>query len=149
YPQGGLYMATSDHNMLKYPASSTRHVVRALKLLDPAHHSFASMERRQYLKSRRPPAIPISEMVPRHLRGAYDISHDDLRVGRIAPEPQRFDETDRPRRRLEYRDKWGLRPDDVVALFCGMNYRLKGLEPLMRALHLLPKNPAFQLIVAG
>jgi UDP-glucose:(heptosyl)LPS alpha-1,3-glucosyltransferase len=149
YPQGGLYQATSDHNMLKYAAPWARQLVKGLKLFDPAHHSFAALERRQYLKSGQPIVIAISEMVRRHFREYYDLHPENLRLVRIATDPQRFEETDRPRRRLEFRDKWGLQPDQVVALFCGMNYRLKGLEPLLRALHLLPKTPSFRLLVAG
>jgi UDP-glucose:(heptosyl)LPS alpha-1,3-glucosyltransferase len=149
YPQGGLYLATADHNMLKYPRPATRELVRALKVFDPAHHSFAALERHQYVHSGRAIVIAISEMVRRHFREYYDLKPDNLRLVRIATDPQRFDETDRPCRRAEYREKWGLRGDHVVALFCGMNYRLKGLEPLLRALHLLPAAPAFRLLVAG
>ncbi len=52
---------------------------------------------------------------------------------RLATDPERFEARDRPRRRLEWREKWGVAPTDAVALFAGMNYRLKGLEPLLHA----------------
>ena len=44
-----------------------------------------------------------------------------------------FPEHDRPRRRVEWRQRWGLAADETVALFAAMNYRLKGLEPLLHA----------------
>src|SRR5205085_4879167 len=49
YPQGGLYLATMDHNLLKYARPSVRGVVRTLKAFDLTHHSYAALERRQYL----------------------------------------------------------------------------------------------------
>ena len=55
---------------------------------------------------------------------------------------ERLDESDRQRRR------WGLQADDVVALFAGMNYRLKGLEPLLHSLARLAPG-AMKLLVAG
>jgi UDP-glucose:(heptosyl)LPS alpha-1,3-glucosyltransferase len=37
--------------------------------------------------------------------------------------------------RAAFRDQLGLRPDDLVALFVGHNYWLKGLKPLLLAMH--------------
>jgi UDP-glucose:(heptosyl)LPS alpha-1,3-glucosyltransferase len=41
-----------------------------------------------------------------------------------------------------------LGPDDVVGLFIGINYRLKGIEPLLRAVRHV-KNGQFRLLIAG
>jgi UDP-glucose:(heptosyl)LPS alpha-1,3-glucosyltransferase len=159
YPQGGLYAACAEHNLLKYRRPLTRRVVRALKALDPAHHSFLALERAQYNVARgaawrgepgrRPLVVAISDMVRRHFEHYYGFAADDLRVVRIATNPERFDERDRPRRRLQWRDQWGFTPDNVVALFAGINYRLKGLEPLLCALSRLPPRPPLYLLVAG
>ena len=66
---------------------------------------------------------------------------------------QRHEETgrehDRPKRRVEGRERWGVQPEETVALFAAMNYRLKGLEPLLRAVALLPSESPFRLLVAG
>jgi UDP-glucose:(heptosyl)LPS alpha-1,3-glucosyltransferase len=148
YPQGGLYAATAEHNLLKYPRPLVRGLVRGLKALDPAHLSFLALERRQYLMG-RPLVVAISDMVRRHFHEYYDLPAGDLRLVRIATDPRRFDETDRPRRRVEWRQKWGMAPESVVALFAGMNYRLKGLEPLLRSLRLVPDRPPFRIVVAG
>jgi UDP-glucose:(heptosyl)LPS alpha-1,3-glucosyltransferase len=123
--------------------------VRFLKMLDPVHWSYRALERRQYLGRNRPLIVAISDMVKRHFQRFYGIAADDLRVVRIATDSSRFDECDRPRRRLESRDRWGLRTDDTVALFAGMNYRLKGLEPLLHAVSLLPAESRFRLLVVG
>ncbi len=145
YPQGGLYAATAEHNLLKYRSPLARRLVRVLKALGPAHHSFLALERSQY-RPGRSLVVAISEMVRGHFEHYYGLSADDLRVVRVATHPERFDECDRPRRRLEWRERWGLSPEAQVALFAGINYRLKGLEPLLHALHVLPE---LHLVVAG
>jgi UDP-glucose:(heptosyl)LPS alpha-1,3-glucosyltransferase len=149
YPQGGLYAATVEHNLLKVRSPAARRLLRLVKRLDPAHRSFLALERRQYLGPGRPLVVAISEMVRGHFRRYYGIAADDLRLVRMAADPARFDESDRPRRRLERRDAWGVRPDETAALFAGMNYRLKGLGPLLHAVRLLPPGRPFRLLVAG
>jgi UDP-glucose:(heptosyl)LPS alpha-1,3-glucosyltransferase len=147
YPQGGLYVATAAHNLLKYPGRLTRAAVRLLKAIDPAHRSFLTLERRQYLSEPPPLIVAISDMVRRHFQDYYQVGSDDLRLVRLATDPGRFSEHDRPRRRLEAREGWGLEPGHTVALFCGMNYRLKGLEPLLHAVRRMPES--CRLVVAG
>ena len=87
-------------------------------------------------------------MVRGHFQHYYNIAPADLRLVRIATDPDMFEECDRPRRRHESRERWGIRPEETVALFAGMNYRLKGLESLLRAVRLVPPGP-FRLLVTG
>src|SRR5438105_8210689 len=88
-------------------------------------------------------------MVRRHFQQYYSIAPEDLRLVRVATDPHMFDERDRPRRRHEARQRWGIRPEETVALFAGMNYRLKGLEPLLEAVRRLPADRPFRLLVTG
>src|SRR5262249_34056895 len=117
YPQGGLYVATAEHNLLKYRSPLARRLVRALKAIDPAHHSFLALERAQYGVGRGPGGprgplvVAISEMVRRQFERHYAFDPADLRVVRVATNPERFDERDRPRRRLDWRQRWGLGPE--------------------------------------
>lgn len=148
YPQGGLYAATADHNLLKYRWHLSRWFLRLVKQFDPAHVSFRALERRQY-RSNGPLVVAISDMVAQDFQDYYHFPPENLRVVRIATNPDRFDECDRPRRRLEARQQWGVTPETTVALFAGMNYRLKGLEPLLHAIRLLPPRAPFCLLVAG
>jgi len=149
YPQGGLYVATLAHNLLKHSRPALRQLLAALKWFDPNHWSYLALEKRQYLHSPETQIIAISNLVQRHFDLYYAIPEEALRVVRIATDPHRFDECDRPRRRVEWREKWDIAPADVVALFAGMNYRLKGLEPLLHSLRLMPLKPRLRLIVAG
>jgi UDP-glucose:(heptosyl)LPS alpha-1,3-glucosyltransferase len=149
YPQGGLYVASLAQNLVKHRQPWMRHLVQMLKVFDLTHWSYKVLERKQYLGPQRPLIIAISDMVQRHFEQHYGIQREDLRVVRIATDPNRFDERDRPRRRVECREQWGLRLDETVALFAGMNYRLKGLEPLLHAIRLLPREVPFRLLVVG
>jgi UDP-glucose:(heptosyl)LPS alpha-1,3-glucosyltransferase len=148
YPQGGLYAATADQNLLKYRSPLAQRLARLFKLVDPAHRSFLALDRHQYRRESSL-VVAISDMVRRHFEEYYHLDPADLRMVRIAIDLDRFDECDRPRRRIEARQQWGLWPEDTVALFAGMNYRLKGLEPLLRAVARLPANSSFRLLVAG
>jgi UDP-glucose:(heptosyl)LPS alpha-1,3-glucosyltransferase len=148
YPQGGLYAASADHNLLKHRRPWMRRLVRFVKMTDPTHHSFLAMERAMYCRH-RPLVIAISEMVRRQFEQYYGYDSGNLRVVRVAVNPARFQETDRPRRRVLWREHWGFTPAATVALFVGINYRLKGLEPLLLALKQLPLNPPLHLLVIG
>jgi UDP-glucose:(heptosyl)LPS alpha-1,3-glucosyltransferase len=149
YPQGGLYVASARQNLVKYSGKCMRGLVWLLKALDPAHRSFMALERRQYQSEPRPLVVAISDMVFRHFQEYYQLPAADVRLVRLATDADRFEECDRPRRRLEWRQAWGLEPGDTVALFAGLNYRLKGLEPLLHALKLIPPRQSLRLLVAG
>ena len=149
YPQGGLHAASAEHNLLKYRHRLVRTLARGIKSLDLAHRSFSRLERRQYLGPNPPLIVVNSHLVERHFRQYYDMHPENLRVVHSAIDPQRFAEADRTRQREEWRGRWGIRPDETVALFVAMNYRLKGLEPLLHAVRHLPVGSPFRLVVAG
>jgi UDP-glucose:(heptosyl)LPS alpha-1,3-glucosyltransferase len=149
YPQAGLHVASADHNLRKHGHVAIRTAARAIRALDLAHRSYSLLERRQYLTAPRPIIIANSEMVRRHFRQYYGIAPAEVRVVRSAIDPRRFAEEDRPRRRAEWRDRWRIAPDDTVALFVAMNYELKGLAPLLRAVAGLRSDRSFRLVVVG
>jgi UDP-glucose:(heptosyl)LPS alpha-1,3-glucosyltransferase len=149
YPQGGLHAATAAQNFNKYPHWFPRSLAQLGKWLDAAHWSYKALERRQYLSERRPVVIVNSNMVKAHFASYYPNNPAELYVIRSAIDPQRFQEEDRPRRRAEWRQNWGIAPDETAALFIAMNYRLKGLEPLLHAVRHMPAQAKFRLIVAG
>jgi UDP-glucose:(heptosyl)LPS alpha-1,3-glucosyltransferase len=156
YPQGGLHAASLAHNLSKHPGGWQRGVARFLKLFDLAHWSFTRLERRQYLGRHRPLIIVNSFMVRDHFQKYLGVPGEDLHVVRSAIDGERFPEHDRLKRRLACRTQWGIAPAEVVGLFGAMNYRLKGLDPLLRSLACLfarPEyrdgRPALRLVVAG
>jgi UDP-glucose:(heptosyl)LPS alpha-1,3-glucosyltransferase len=149
YPQGGLHAASAAYNLAKHHGRAARAVAWFAKRLDLAHWSFTLLERKQYLGKHRPLVVVNSDLVRHHFQHFLGTSASDLRVVRSAIDPDRFAEPDRPRRRLEARQNWGIDPDETVALFAAMNYRLKGLEPLLHAVKLMPVERRFRLLVVG
>jgi UDP-glucose:(heptosyl)LPS alpha-1,3-glucosyltransferase len=149
YPQGGLHAASAEHNLRKHAGPLTRRLARAAKALDLAHWSFTLLERKQYLGARRPLIVVNSEMVRRHCERFLGIPPQAVCVVRSAIDPDRFAAHDRPKRRAAGRERWGLHPEETVALFAAMNYRLKGLEPLLHAVSRLPAAAPFRLLVLG
>jgi UDP-glucose:(heptosyl)LPS alpha-1,3-glucosyltransferase len=149
YPLGGLHAGSVEHNYQKHAGPVRRGLARLIRGVDLAHWSYALLERRQYLGADRPLVVVNSNMVRGHFQKHYGIPPREVRVVRSAIDPDRFAEPDRPRRRVEWREQWGIRPEEAVALFVAMNYRLKGLEPLLHAVRLLPAQAPFRLLVAG
>jgi len=149
YPQGGLHAASAANNLLKHPPGITRFFARMLKAIDPASRSFRQLERKQYLREHRPIIVVNSHMVQRHFERYYDIPPSEVHVLPSAIDPERFSADDRPKRRVEQLESWGIVGNEVVGLFVAMNYRLKGLAPLIQSLPYLPKESQFRLVVVG
>jgi UDP-glucose:(heptosyl)LPS alpha-1,3-glucosyltransferase len=149
YPQGGLHVAAAQHNLCKYRNRIARGLATLGKWLDTAYWSYLLLEHRQYLGAYCPSIIVNSEMVRGHFQRCYGINPAAIRVIPSAIDPERFAEHDRPRRRVEWRERWGIDASQTVALFVAMNYRLKGLVPLLHAVRLMPELSRFKLLVAG
>jgi UDP-glucose:(heptosyl)LPS alpha-1,3-glucosyltransferase len=155
YPQGGLHVASVDHNLDKFRNPVVRGLARLCKWLDLAHWSYSALEKRQYLHKPGPLIVVNSHMVRGHFEHYYGVPAENLHVIRSSINQARFPEQDRLRRRLEFREQWGIGPEETVGLFAAINYRLKGLEPLLYSLRGLVRRPEyatgkpFRLVVAG
>ena len=126
-----MHAASARHILLKYAHPAARRLAAFGKWLDPAAWSFARLERKQYLGASRPLIIVNSQMVQGHFEEFYGVPPESVRVVRSAIDPFRFAADDRLKRRDDERRGWGVAPDDTVGLFIAMNYRLKGLAPLL------------------
>ncbi len=149
YPQGGLHAASRWHNRLKFGSPLARLAGDFGKLFDPAARSFARLERRQYLGPDSPVIVVNSQMVAGHFERFLGVPASRLRVIHSAIDPRRFAAPDRARVRAAERAAWGV-PDGVpVGLFVGMNYRLKGLAPLVEAVARVHEDRKFRIAVVG
>ena len=149
YPAGGLYVATVRHSLNKHRAPWLRRLASWTRHFDPAYWSFCRFERHQYLEGRRPFVIANSDFVRRHFQRYLGIDRSQVSVLHCAIDPDRFAATDRPARRVATRADWDVQPMDTVALFVAMNYRLKGLEPLLHGVARMPQREHFRLVVVG
>ncbi|MGL6074246.1 MAG: glycosyltransferase family 4 protein [Fimbriiglobus sp.] len=149
YPQGGLHAASQEHNRRKFPGKISRIIAGLAKKIDLANRSFAKLERKQYLGESQPMIVVNSRMVERHFGQHYGIPPERLRVVHSAIDPSRFAAPDRPERRAAERAKWGVDETTPVGLFVAMNYRLKGLAPLIQAVAAVPKEHRFKIAIVG
>lgn len=149
YPQGGLHVASAAQNLLKNPPGISRVFARWLKLFDPAARSFRQLERKQYLSEKRPIILVNSRMVRQHFETYYEIPASDIHVLPAAIDPDRFAADDRPKRRIEERERWGISNDEPVGLFVAMNYRLKGLAPLLHSLKYVDRSTRYRIVIVG
>ena len=149
YPQGGLHAASRDHNRRKFSSRFGVFAGDFGKFFDPARRSFAKLERRQYLGPDSPVIVANSEMVRGHFRDYYGLGSDRVKVVHSAIDPTRFDASDQPARRLAERANWGIADGESVGLMVAMNYRLKGLAPLIRAVAADSGRHRYRVAVVG
>jgi UDP-glucose:(heptosyl)LPS alpha-1,3-glucosyltransferase len=123
-------------------------LARLAKWLDPCCWSYRLLERKQFAGRYRPVIVAPSRLVADHFERYYGLGPERVRVIHNAIDPQRFVERDRLKLRAELRERLGVGPDETAALFVGNNYRLKGLDPLLRAVAQMPPLP-FRLLVCG
>lgn len=149
YPLGGLHVACAEHNLLKHHAGLSRNIARIAQSFDRAHRSYCKLESELLAGPNRPLLICNSNLVRQHAVSHYGVNPHDVPVIYNAIDADRFDEHDRPAIRATMRQQWGINDTNVVGAIIAMNYRLKGLEPLLRSMALLPATSSFQLLVVG
>jgi UDP-glucose:(heptosyl)LPS alpha-1,3-glucosyltransferase len=149
YPLGGLQIASAVHNRFKHRLRWQRKLASAIQSFDLAQQSFLRLERQLINGPGRPLLVANSKLVRRHMVDHYSIEPATIPVIHNAIDPNRFKENDRPLMRSAMRRQWDLTPHDVVGAMIAMNYRLKGLDPLLRSLALLPDDSPFRLLIAG
>ena len=149
YPQGGLHAASRWHNQLKFGSRWGRLWGTIGKAINPASYSFARLERKQYLEHPESIVIVNSAMVRQHFQRFHNIPPERLRVIHSAIDPGRFQADDREMVRAAERKEWGIDNGVSVGLMVAMNYRLKGLAPLIRAVATLPANANQRFAIIG
>lgn len=149
YPQGGLHSASRVQNLIKHPPGLDRFLARLVRAADLSSYSFSRLERRQYLTSPRPQVLAISQMVAGHFRTFLGLEESSVRVLHASIDPERFVAMDRLASSARERLSWQATADDVIGLFVGMNYRLKGLARLLKAMTLVPRDSRFRLMIVG
>ena len=96
--------------------------------------------------------IAISEMVKRDIISSYTYPSDRISVVFNTVDLDRFHPRMRDVHRAKKRAELGVGEGSILLLFAGNNFRLKGIETLIRALALLTKqfpDRDFRLLVAG
>lgn len=133
-PQGGVHAASLEANAKRFPAGWRRRLYVLGKGANPKRWIYRAIEARQYDPARRTRFVAVSGMVRGHLERHQGVSPDRVDVIPNAIDADRLAVPDPAGARREFRARFGLGDDDLIALFVGHNYALKGLGPLLHAL---------------
>ncbi|MCG2740680.1 MAG: glycosyltransferase family 4 protein [Syntrophaceae bacterium] len=96
--------------------------------------------------------LPVSGLTREIFLREYKVDPDLVRVVHPGVDPGRYEGLDRSRCREEIARRFKIAPDERVVLFVSMNFEIKGLDTLIKALAALtgkPSAPAFRLLVVG
>lgn len=152
-PQGGVHGASLDYNARRFPAGWRRSFYRAAKRANPKARVYDAIERRQYDPSRPIRVVAVSAFVREHLERYHQVPRSRIDVIPNAIDAARLRVDDPATLRERLRRTLGLAQDDLVALFVGHNFWLKGLAPLLQALALRqeqqPRARPIHLLVCG
>ncbi|MFH1980536.1 MAG: glycosyltransferase family 4 protein [Pseudomonadota bacterium] len=120
-----------------------------LSLFDRA---VAGVERRGLMRTPCPLVLTVSGLVKQELLKIYPLPEDRVRIVHPGVDTARYDAISRPAARTDVRRRHGWPEDAVVALFVSMNFELKRLDLVLKALAHLVRRPgggALRLLVAG
>jgi len=96
--------------------------------------------------------LPVSSIAAEAYRERYRIDPSRMRVLHPGVDLARFSSLDRDACRREIRGRYGIGPSEVVILFVGMNFEVKGLDAILRAVaraKALCPDAALRLLVVG
>jgi UDP-glucose:(heptosyl)LPS alpha-1,3-glucosyltransferase len=132
-PQGGVHAGSLAANARRF-APLLRPLYRATKKLNPSYWVHRLIEQRQYDPARQPRVVAVSDMVKRHLELYHHVPLHRIYVVPNAIDPRRLQVSQPGALRCAFRNRLGLEPGQLVGLFAGHNFGLKGLKPLLEAL---------------
>jgi UDP-glucose:(heptosyl)LPS alpha-1,3-glucosyltransferase len=152
-PQGGVHRGSLDANARRFPDGWQRAGYRLGKKANPKFWVHEAIERRQYEPERHAKVIAVSNLVKEQLLQYHHVPRTRIHLIPNAIDPGRLRVNQPGAIRCAFRNKVGLEPRDLVGLFVGHNYKLKGLWPLLNALadrkHRQPEARPIHLMVCG
>jgi UDP-glucose:(heptosyl)LPS alpha-1,3-glucosyltransferase len=152
-PQGGVQEGSLRANAARFSTAIHSQAYRLVKSANPKFWVHRAIERRQYDHERTARYVAVSEMVRRHLETFHHVPKQRIHVVPNAIDLRRVDVPQPGAVRCGFRNRLGFEPGDLVGLFVGHNFALKGLHPLIDALGARkrrnPSGRAIHLLVCG
>jgi UDP-glucose:(heptosyl)LPS alpha-1,3-glucosyltransferase len=133
-PQGGVHGASLEANAKRFPAGPRRGLYTLGKMANPRFWAYRAIEAKQYDPDRPARFVAVSRMVMEHIQRFHNVPRNRIHVIPNAIDAERLDVAQPGAVRCKFRNAVGLAPDELVGLFVGHNYWLKGLKPLLHAL---------------
>ena len=152
-PQGGVQEGSLRANARRFPTTLQRGLYRLSKSANPKYWLYKAIEHKQYAPEHLSRYVAVSEMVRRHLEEFQFVPRQQIYVVPNAIDLSRIEVNQPGALRCAFRNRMGLEPNDLVGLFVGHNYALKGLKPLIESLgtrmHRDPLGRKIHLLVCG
>jgi UDP-glucose:(heptosyl)LPS alpha-1,3-glucosyltransferase len=133
-PQGGVQAGSVSANARRFSFPLARGIYLLGKTANPKYWVRRAIEKRQFGSKRPARVVAVSNLVKKHLQDHYHLPSQQVRVVPNAIDPQRLMVSQPGAVRCAFRNRLGLEPSDLVGLFAGHNFALKGLKPLLLAL---------------
>lgn len=110
------------------------------------------LEKKLITCAKTPTISAVSSLVKKELLKIYDIPEKRIQVSHPGVSMERFKILDKKACREEILNNHGLKPNDVVALFVGMNFEIKGLDLILNGISNIAKEnkeSRLKLLVVG
>lgn len=134
-PQGGVQRGSLEANSKRFASGWQRGLYKLGKVLNPKFLAYEAIERQQYDPERGARVVAVGRMVQEHLIAYHNVNRSRIHLIPNAIDPDRLLVPQPAATRCAFRSRLGLAPHDLVGLFVGHNFWLKGLKPLLKALH--------------
>jgi UDP-glucose:(heptosyl)LPS alpha-1,3-glucosyltransferase len=152
-PQGGIHRGSLEASAQRFRTALARTAYKLGKSLSPKWWTYRGIEGRQYDPRRGARVVAVGRMVQQHLVEYQTVAPSRIHLIPNAIDPERVRVPQPGATRCAVRNRLGLSPGDLVGLFVGHNFRLKGLGPLLSALHARKQRAAagrpIHLLVCG
>ena len=152
-PQGGVHGGSLEANSKRFRAGWARSLYLLGKTAHPRFWAYRAIEAKQYDLDRPTRFVAVSQMVRTDIERFHHVPRNRIHVVPNAIDADRLAVPHPGATRCRFRSALGLAPDDLVGLFVGHNYWLKGLKPLLHALadrkHRRPDARPVTLVVCG
>jgi UDP-glucose:(heptosyl)LPS alpha-1,3-glucosyltransferase len=139
-PQGGTHQGSILANSRRFQGRARRALYTLGKSANPKNAVYRAIERRQYDPALGAQVVAVSHMVKRHLEEFHQIPSSRIHVIPNAIDPQRLVVPRPSATRCALRNKFGFQPNDLVGLYVGHNFALKGLGKILEALSIRKRN---------
>lgn len=134
-PQGGVHRGSLEANAKRFPAAWQRGLYKAGKMANLKFWDYRRIERKQYDPERGARVVAVGRMVQEHLVEYQNVPRSRIHLIPNAIDPNRLVVPQPGATRCAFRNRMGFAPNDLIGLFVGHNFWLKGLKPLLKALH--------------
>ncbi len=133
-PQGSVQEGSLRANAARFGTTIHGQAYRLVKAANPKFWVHRAIEQRQYDQERTARYVAVSQMVRRHLEEFHHVPRHRIHVVPNAIDLHRVDVAQPGAVRCGFRNRLGFVPGDLIGLFVGHNFALKGLRPLITAL---------------